>query len=189
MGRAFLPAQNHHKPDVPLSPKPLAEEVKILSVIPERSNPYDYRRRLPHYQKFDRALFVTFRKRTREPLSPAARSLVLQHCLRGNNRTMHLHAVVIMPDHVHLLLTPTRNAEGWPFPLNHILKLIKGPAARSVNVLNMSSGALWQDESFDHVLRSNESFDQKLEYIRQNPVRGGLAKRPEEYEWLWLEGS
>lgn len=102
---------------------------------------------------------------------------------------MHLHAVVIMPDHVHLLLTPTRNAEGWPFPLNHILKLIKGPAARSVNVLNMSSGALWQDESFDHVLRSNESFDQKLEYIRQNPVRGGLAKRPEEYEWLWLEGS
>jgi REP element-mobilizing transposase RayT len=102
---------------------------------------------------------------------------------------MRLHAVVIMPDHAHLLLTPIRNAEGWPFPLQDILKLIKGPAARSINRLNRTCGALWQDESFDHVLRSNESFADKLEYIRQNPVRRGLATRPEEYEWLWVEGS
>lgn len=154
-----------------------------------KSNPYDYRRKLPHYQKFDRAIFVTFCKRTQEPLSPAARSLVLDHCLRGNNRTMHPHGVVIMPEHVHLLLTPVRNAEGWPFPLKDILKLVKGPAARSVNVLSGTRGALWQDESFDHVLRSNESFDEKLEYIRQNPVRRGLATTPGEYEWLWVEGS
>jgi REP element-mobilizing transposase RayT len=154
-----------------------------------KSNPYDYRRKLPHYQKFDRPLFVTFCKRTPEPLSPAARSLVLQHCLKGNNRTMHLHAVVIMLEHVHLLLTPMRDPKGWPFPLKDILKLIKGPAARSVNMLEGTHGALWQDESFDHVLRSNESFDEKLEYIRQNPSRRGLATRPEEYEWLWVEGS
>lgn len=102
---------------------------------------------------------------------------------------MRLHAVVIMPDHVHLLLTPIRNAEGWPFPLKDILKLIKGPAAHSVNMLNGTCGVLWQDESFDHVLRSNESFGEKLEYIRQNPVRRGLAKTPGEYEWLWVEGS
>jgi len=158
-------------------------------MIPFKSNPYDYRRKLPRYQKFDRPLFVTFCKRTQQPLSPAARSLVLQHCLRGNNRTMHLHAVVIMPEHVHLLLTPMRNAKGWPFPLKDILKLIKGPAARSVNMLAGTHGALWQDESFDHVLRSNESFDEKLQYIRQNPARRGLVMRPEEYEWLWVEGS
>jgi REP element-mobilizing transposase RayT len=153
-------------------------------MIPFKSNPCDYRRKLPHYQKFDRPLFITFCKRTREPLSPAARSLALERCLKGNNRTMHLHAAVIMPEHAHLLLTPMRNADGWPFPLKDILKLIKGPAARSVNLLNRTCGALWQDESFDHVLRSNESFDEKLEYIRQNPVRRGLATRPEEYEWL-----
>jgi REP element-mobilizing transposase RayT len=154
-----------------------------------KSNPYDYRRKLPHYQKFDRPIFVTFCKRTQEPLSPAARSLVLQHCLRGNDRTMHLHAVVIMPEHVHLLLTPMRKADGWPFLLRDILKLIKGPAARSGNILEGTHGALWQDESFDHILRSNESFDEKLEYIRQNPCRSGLAARPEEYKWLWTEGS
>ncbi|MGB7147985.1 MAG: hypothetical protein WBD45_02480 [Terriglobales bacterium] len=161
----------------------------MTSMIRLKSTPYEYRRKLPHYQKFDRPLFVTFCKRTQEPLSAAARFLVLEHCLVGNNRTMHLHAVVIMPEHVHLLLTPMRNADGWPFPLRDILKLIKGPAARRVNLLAGTHGALWQDESFDHVLRSRESFAEKLEYIRQNPVRRGLATRPEEYAWLWVEAS
>jgi putative transposase len=110
-----------------------------------QSNPYEYRRNLPHYQKFDRPLFVTFRKRTPEPLLPAARSLVFHHCLEGNSRTMHLHAVVIMPEHVHLLLTPLRNAEGTPFPLKDILKLVKGPSARSINRTAGTHGALWQD--------------------------------------------
>src|ERR1700733_2559124 len=100
---------------------------------------------------------------------------------------MHLHVVVIMPEHVHLLLTPLRKADGWPFPLKDILRLIKGPSAHSVNKLSGTHGVLWQDESFDHVLRSNESFDEKLEYIRQNPVRRALAANPEEYPWLWVE--
>ena len=129
-----------HKSTVPPSPKSSAHRPMMRVHDSAQVEPYEYRRKLPHYQKFDRPLFVTFCKRTQEPLSPAARSLVLEHCLIGNHRTMHLHAVVIMPDHVHLLLTPIRNTEGWPFPLKDILKLIKGPAARSVNLLEGSTG-------------------------------------------------
>ena len=103
-------------------------------------------------------MFVTFCKRTQEPLSPAARSLVLEHCLIGNNRTMHLHAVVIMPEHVHLLLTPMRNAEGWPFPLKDILKLIKGPAARSVNLLDRNPWGVMARR----VVRSCSAFQREL---------------------------
>jgi len=158
-------------------------------MIKLKLNPYEYRRKLPHYQKVDRPIFVTFRTRTQEPLTPAARSIVLAHCLAGNNRTMHLHAIVVMPEHVHMLLNPMRKADGWPFPLKDILKLAKGPAARRVNRSTGTRGALWQDESFDHVLRSNESFDEKLEYIRQNPVRRGLVARPEDYPWLWVMGG
>ena len=156
-------------------------------MISLKSNPYEYQRRLPHYQKHGRALFVTFRKLTREPFSPAARDLVLDCCLKGNGRTMHLHAAVIMPEHVHLLLTPLPNDQGWPFPLKHILKLIKGASAHRVNQLTGTGGSVWLDESFDHVLRSNESFEEKLEYIRQNPVRRGLVKAPDDYPWLWVE--
>ena len=148
---------------------------------------YDYRRRLPHYQKADRAVFVTFRKSTGEPFSPAARDLVLEHCLRGNAIKFHLHAAVVMPEHVHLLLTPLRDADSWPYEMAEILRLIKGASAHSVNRLLARHGPVWQEESFDHVLRSNESFEQKLEYIRQNPVRRGLVIKPEDYRWLWEE--
>jgi len=94
-----------------------------------------------------------------------------------------------MPEHVHLLFTPLQDGEGWPHALPAILKLIKGVSARSVNRLLDRSGPVWQEESFDHVLRSTESFAEKLEYIRQNPVRRGLVERPEDYRWLWIEPS
>jgi REP element-mobilizing transposase RayT len=149
---------------------------------------YEYRRRLPHYQKADRVVFVTFCKLDRtEALSDVARDIVLQHCLHDHGKRVRLHAAVVMPDHVHLLATPLRDEKGWPYSLPAILKLIKGVSARRINELLGRSGPLWQEESFDHVLRSNESFAEKLEYIRQNPVRRRLVAKPEDYRWLWIE--
>ena len=150
---------------------------------------YEYRRRLPHYQKDDRPLFVTFRIQRGLLLTPDARSIVLQHCLHDNGVTVTLHAVVIMPDHVHLLFTALRDPEGWTFALPEILRAIKGASARSVNLLYGRCGALWQDESFDHVLRGNESMRETVEYIRQNPVRKGLVDHPDDYEWLWVDSG
>ena len=152
-----------------------------------RSSPYEYRRRLPHFQKGSRPFFVSFCRLIREPLPPAACDLVLQHCLYDHGKTMLLHAAVVMPEHVHLLLTPLRDMDGWPIPLSKILKRIKGTSARSVNRLLGRDGPVWQEESFDHVLRSDESLEEKLEHIRQNPVRRALVKTPEEYPWLWVE--
>ena len=154
---------------------------------PALTHNYDYRRRLPHYQKADRAIFVTFCRSGRDPFPANARDVILQHCIHDDGRRIKLHAAIVMPDHVHLLLTPLRDEQGWPYALSAILKLIKGVSARSVNKLLGSSGPVWQEESFDHVLRSNESFQAKTEYIRQNPVRGGLVKRPEDYPWLWVQ--
>jgi REP element-mobilizing transposase RayT len=148
---------------------------------------YEYRRYLPHYQRDDRPLFVTFRTMKSYVLLPEARTLVLQHCLHDNGRTMSLHAAVVMPDHVHLLFTALRDADGWTFALPEILKAIKGCSARSVNKLCGRTGAVWQDESFDHVLRGDESLRETIEYIRQNPVRKGLVEKPEDYSWLWVE--
>jgi REP-associated tyrosine transposase len=80
-----------------------------------------------------------------------------------------------------------RDDKGWPYALPLILKLLKGTSARSVNQLLNSSGPVWQGESFDHVLRSQKSLEAKREYIRNNPVRAGLVKKPEDYKWLWLD--
>jgi REP element-mobilizing transposase RayT len=148
---------------------------------------YEYRRMLPHYQKPARPVFVTFCKLTREPFQPEARDIILQACLKGHGNRFLLHAAVVMPDHVHLLLTPLQDEKGWPYGLPAILKLIKGASARSINKVLGTSGPVWQEESFDHVLRSQESLQEKLEYIRQNPVHRGLVKNPADYRWLWVE--
>jgi REP-associated tyrosine transposase len=112
---------------------------------------------------------------------------VLQRCFHNNGKTIHPHAVVVMPDYVHLLLTALRDADGWTFALPEILRAIKGGSARSVNKLASRVGPLWQDESFDHVLRGNESLRETIDYIRQIPVRRGLEDKAESYEWLWVE--
>jgi REP element-mobilizing transposase RayT len=97
-----------------------------------------------------------------------------------------LHAAVVMPDHVHLLLTPWRDEEGNTYGLSEILGAIKGASAHSVNKMLGRSGSAWQDESFDHILRSDESLEAQAEHFCQNPVRKGLVARPEDYPWLWL---
>jgi REP element-mobilizing transposase RayT len=148
---------------------------------------YEYHRMLPHYQKAGGALFITFCKGNRTAFAPEARDAVLHHCLHDNGKRYDLHAAVVMPDHVHLLLTPLRDEKGWSYSLPTILKALKGTSARSINKLSGSNGPVWQEESFDHVLRSQESFEKKLEYLQQNPVRRGLVKRPKDYKWLWVE--
>lgn len=91
-----------------------------------------------------------------------------------------------MPDHVHLLLSPLRDKAGDIFPLHEILQSLKGASAHSVNKASGRQGPVWEEESFDHVLRSYESLEEKLEYIRQNRVRKKLVRKPEEYRWLWV---
>ena len=147
---------------------------------------YRYRRRLPHLQKEDAALFVTFCTAARVNLPGEARDLVLEHCLREHGRRVHLCAVVVMPDHVHLLFSPLRNADGWPVPLVDILQCLKGATAHRINQILHRSGPVWEEESFDHVLRSDESLKEKREYIRQNPVKAGQVGRAEDYKWLWV---
>jgi REP element-mobilizing transposase RayT len=162
---------------------------------------YRYKRRLPHLQKVDCDLFVTFCT-ARRVLPPEARDLIMAHCLREGGvaesaafagvgaratpKRIDLHAAVVMPDHVHLLLSPLRDRDGWPFPLVDILQCMKSATAHGINKLLQACGPVWEEESFDHVLRSDESLMEKAEYIRQNPVRRGLVRCPEEYRWLWV---
>ena len=44
-------------------------------------------------------------------------------------------------------------------------------------------GNVWQEEFFDHVLRSGESYSQKWNYVKENPVRAGLVKNADDWPW------
>ena len=71
------------------------------------------------------------------------------------------------------------------YSLAEIMDAIKGASAHKVNKLLRRKGRLWQPESFDHVLRSSESLDTKIEYLLANPVRAGLVANWTDYRWLW----
>lgn len=145
-----------------------------------------YRRKLPHLQRDDKPLFVTFCTHLRWILPNSARDLVLGCCLHDNDKKIRLHVAAVMPEHVHLIFTPLINeARRDVFSLGEIMDAIKGASAHKVNQLLKRSGKVWQTESFDHVLRSSESIDQKIQYVLENPVRRGLVTRYDDYPWLW----
>jgi REP element-mobilizing transposase RayT len=85
-----------------------------------------------------------------------------------------------MPDHVHLLLCPQGT-----YDLSRIMKGIKGVSARKINELRQTTGTIWQDESWDRIVRDAEEFAEKLQYMADNPVKAGLVPTIERYDgWL-----
>ena len=148
---------------------------------------YLYRRNLPHIEKDDRPHFITFDTYQRWILPPIARDIALHHCLHDNGSKMTVHVVVIMPDHVHIIFTPLRNAAKESYTFEEIVGGIKGASVHSINKALNRRGTVWQDESFDHVIRHQESFEEKVRYVCENPVRKKLVTRAEDYKWLWKE--
>ena len=90
-----------------------------------------------------------------------------------------------MPDHVHLIFTPLYDGDSL-HSVAEIMQGIKGASAHKINRLLNRSGQVWQRESFDRVLRREDSIRAKVEYMVQNPVRAGLVQNAAEYRWLWV---
>ena len=151
---------------------------------PVQENLFITQRNLPHWQMGGSTYFVTFRTRNIE-LPPAARKLVLEACLYFENKRYHLWSAVVMPDHVHLLLTPIEEEKGEWYSLSEILHSIKSFTAKKINKILNKEGNIWQDESFDRIVRDEKEFLEKWEYIRNNPVKKGLCKISEKYESLY----
>ncbi len=145
-----------------------------------------YRRNLPHLQRDFKPHFITFVTKFRWVLPEWARDIVLSSCCHDHRKQYELYAAVVMPDHVHLVLTPLIDERrSQMFSLIEIMRGIKGASGRSINQEIGRNGAVWQEESFDHVLRCSEGLDAKVEYVLQNPVRKGLVVEWRNYKWAW----
>ena len=172
-----------------------------------------YERRLPHWDTVGEPLFVTFRLHGSLPANrvfaprrmaasgkafvamdrlldtattgpfyrcqPEIASLVMAALADGQNRfhRHELHGFAVMPNHVHLLVTPRVISTQWLGPL-------KGFTAYAANrILGREGHPFWQDESYDHLVRSPGEFTRIRHYIEWNPVRAGLATTPAQFSW------
>jgi putative transposase len=149
---------------------------------------YEYRRRLPHFQPDFKIIFITFCTYLRWTLPADARTIVVDTCVAGNGLKFDLFGLVVMPDHVHLALVPFCGSEG-PIPMAEIMQAIKGTSAQRINKLLNRRGRVWQEESFDRALRTEEQVQEKLFYMLENPVRAGLVSNPLGYPWIWRRTS
>ena len=108
------------------------------------------------------------------------------HIKRENGKRAWIHCAVVMPDHVHMLLSPRLDESERAYTIAEILYGIRGPSAHKINRLLNRSGRLWQEEYFDRLLRDGE-FNKYVDYICRNPEKAGLVTREEDYRWLWID--
>ncbi len=145
-----------------------------------------YRRDLPHLQRDFKPHFITFVTEARMQLPDWARQLAMASCRHDHRKKYELYVAVVMPDHVHLILTPAVDHQRQEiYSLIAIMRGIKAASARAINQHWNRHGRVWQDESFDHVLRASEQLDAKIQYVLENPVRTGLVTDWRKYPWVW----
>jgi REP element-mobilizing transposase RayT len=95
----------------------------------------------------------------------------------------HVGDFVIMPNHIHLLITPATGEA-----LEQILKSIKGSSAVECNRSLNRSGTFWQADSCDHIVRSLEELHAYREYIASNPGQAKIVLSAEaQYRAEWID--
>lgn len=140
----------------------------------------------PNYQSDFGKVFVAFDRLLDQARTgpsylkqPAVADMVVDS-IRYNAQALErfsLHAFVVMPNHVHLLVTPH-------VPLAQITKTLKGFTAKQANrMLRLTGKPFWQGESYDHLVRDQEGSARISFYIEQNPVRAGLVREADQYRW------
>jgi REP element-mobilizing transposase RayT len=98
-----------------------------------------------------------------------------------------LIAFCIMPNHVHLVITPLEKSGNACYSLTEILHSLKRHTAREANLLLARSGAFWQDESHDHVIRNEAELERTIQYVLYNPVKAGLVNEISEWKWAYCK--
>ncbi|HEV2699513.1 MAG TPA: transposase, partial [Terriglobales bacterium] len=89
-----------------------------------------------------------------------------------------LHAFVIMPEHVHLLLTPAEYVT-----LERAMQLIKGGYSHAFGSEFGKQKEVWQRGFTDHRIRDCADFENHRLYVHENPVKRGLVENPMEYRY------
>jgi len=128
---------------------------------------------------------ITWRCKQDRTLAPEERTIVINTLRHWDGLKWKLYVAVVLPDHVHVLAQPLSTGEGGTFHLAEIIHSVKSFSSQKINRLSGNSGSLWQDERYDRIVRDEAEFLEKWEYIRNNPLKEGLAPSPEDYPWLY----
>jgi putative transposase len=152
--------------------------------------------RLKRFQESGQTHFLTFSCYQRRPFLNAIESrLIFESALERVRLRFCLcvYGYVVMPEHIHLLISEPDGADGAPFKPPFGLSGGETPRTLADAIKSLKQGIsrrligeaehFWQKRYYDFNVRDYRQFMEKLRYIHRNPVKRGLCERPEEWEW------
>lgn len=103
--------------------------------------------------------------------------ILIQSLIRyRDNGAYLLHDFVVMPDHIHLLLTPTGRTS-----LEKAMQLIKGGSSHEIHQQCGNKSQVWSSGFHEESVRDHNDYSRKTEYIHMNPVHAHFVERPEDW--------
>jgi putative DNA methylase len=148
--------------------KQCAEEVRQLKDVGEQ----EHERR----QRFEAALDQGYGACWLQ--QPEIARIIATALLHFADSRYRLHAWVVMPNHVHVLITPIGNNN-----LSGIVHSWKSYSAKESNALLGRTGEFWQADYFDRFIRNAEHGEKTIFYIHENPVKAGLCATAGDWAW------
>jgi len=150
-----------------------------VPVINNNQKPFKiYQRKLPHWRLQGATYFLTWRlHKSQAGLKPEERELVVSAIRHFEGSRYRLLAYVVMDDHVHVLFEVLAG-----YNLSEITHSWKSFTANQLQRQHERKGVVWQDESFDRIVRDDSEFIEKAEYIQNNPRK----RWPDITEYTWL---
>lgn len=167
--------------------------------MPARHRGWHERGFLPHFDRGDVVQAVTYRLADSLPRNaeidprrlqslldggrgscilrrPDVAQEVIKAWLHFDGSRYRLHAWVVMPNHVHVVVTVHKG-----HPLSRIVHSWKSFTAHRIRAITKESGRLWHPDYWDRFIRNDQHFLSAIEYVEQNPVFAGLAKTPKDW--------
>jgi len=155
----------------------------------------------PHFDIVGAIFFVTTRLNEEGGPLTNEEAGIIQNIIvdMAFKKELKLYAYIVMPNHLHVLIQPFENG------ISKTMQLLKGRSSRKINILreakasptqNNTKGTtargrgdfsrpknVWQKGFFDFTILTEQKFREKFNYIHYNPVKWGLVKKAEEYEY------
>ncbi|MFN2476977.1 MAG: transposase [Chthoniobacterales bacterium] len=143
------------------------------------------------FQRFEAPVyFVTFNTHRRQPIlaNATVHNAFVEYCTRAEEFRIRVGRYVIMPDHVHLFVCFGAGSEAtlsdWIKGLKrHLDEALVACGAQRVRSKGQKLASFWQPGFHDHLLRSDESYSAKWDYVFQNPVRARLVECAEDWPY------
>lgn len=104
--------------------------------------------------------------------------MIQESLLHSDGERYWLSAWVVMPNHIHLVLTPKS-----PWSLSRIMKLFKSYTSHEANRILGRQGQFWMEDYFDRYVRDHKHFTNAIGYIESNPVRARLCEKASDWRF------